>query len=73
MEKGISFATQFINKHLTEEEQLEIQELVLEMKKGSPTTPSFDQELDSFFKEITEAESAIIRRYTGSDFIYMQS
>ena len=69
MEKGYSFATKIIKNSLTEEELLEIEELVLENKNISLVTPSFEEELSSYCDNRTEKDNLTIRRYTGYDFI----
>lgn len=68
MEKGMSFETNFINRGLSDEIKLEIEELVLESKRSPIIVPDFENELKDYYNNVKIKDGETIRRYTSYQY-----
>ena len=68
MEKGMSFTTNIINRGLSDETKLEIDELVLESERASLIVPDFEKELKDYYNTVKIRDGETIRRYTGYQY-----
>lgn len=68
MEKGMSFETNFINRGLSDDIKLEIEELVLETKRAPLIVPDFENELKDYYNNVKIKDGETIRRYTSYQY-----
>ena len=68
MEKGTSFETKYLEKHLSEEAKLEIEMILNEFKNYEYINPNFTEEIVTSNNNFSQNELMSIRNYTGYNF-----